>query len=639
MQVSVIIVNYNVRYFLEQCLFSVLRAMNGIEGEIIVVDNASNDNSMAYLQPLFPSVRFLGNDRNLGFAKANNQALASCKGEYVLFLNPDTLVPENFLYQILTHIKQQPHAGALGVRMLDGKGRFLPESKRAFPSPWVSFAKLSGLAALFPRSSFFNRYALGHLDKHANHEVPVLAGACMLVRRELIQQLQGFDENYFLYGEDIDLSYRIQKAGYTNHYFAETAIIHFKGESSANAKLNRVKFFYTAMLVFVQKHYHTGYSKIIALFLKIAIAARGLLSAARQLQQPVVDALLVFVSLKAVSFFWIAFVRKGKEFGVPEMFWLLPVFSVFFILSAAIAGLYDRPYKSAKTITATVFALLSVLALYSLFTESIRFSRGVVLLGGITGSLLIFFFRQVVHRWMTDHIVLSENNTEQTWIVASAEEYTAISQQFTSLVMDGVIPARIATRKAEPQTLCSFQDLPVAVKNNAPNRIVFCVGELSLQEIMLQLPAYNKPSPLFLFHIAGSGSMVGSYTLAPGPAVITSFVDYPIAQPYQKRMKRLVDIVLGIFVWVVFPIHFLLHRKPAALLRNALQVLMGSKTWVGYTSIREDLPSVKEAVIASVDVQSITDPTAQKKIDTAYAWKYDWWNDIRIVLRSYHRLG
>ncbi len=639
MQVSVIIVNYNVRYFLEQCLHSVLRAMRGVEGEIIVVDNASSDNSMAYLPPLFPSVHFISNNTNLGFARANNQALARCTGAYVLFLNPDTLVPENFLQKTLAYIQQQPNAGALGVRMLDGKGRFLPESKRAFPSPWVSFAKLSGLAALFPRSGFFNRYALGHLDEYCNHEVPVLAGACMLVRRELLLQLKGFDENYFLYGEDIDLSYRIQKAGYTNHYFAEMAIIHFKGESSANATLSRVRFFYTAMLVFVQKHYRTGSSKIIALFLKTAIAARGLLSAAKQLLQPMVDAVLFFASIKIIAFFWVAFVREGKPFGVPEMNWLLPVFSLLFILSAAIAGLYDKPYNYSKTITATVFALLSMLALYSLLPEGIRFSRGVVLLGGITGIVLIFFFRQVMHRWMPDHAVVSENNTGQTWIVASAEEYAAITRQFTSLVMDGVVPERISTSKVEIQTRCSFQDLPVVVKSNSPNRILFCVGERSLQEIILQLPAYNKPSPLFLFHIAGSGSIVGSHTLAPGPAVITSFVEYPITQSYQKRMKRVVDIVLAFFAWIVFPIHFLMHRKPVKLLKHALQVLIGSKTWVGYTSISEDLPAIKEAVIASIDVKMITDRDAQKKADSTYAWKYDWWNDIGIVLRNYHRLG
>ncbi|MEO7531705.1 MAG: glycosyltransferase, partial [Sediminibacterium sp.] len=369
LQLSIIIVNYNVRYFLEQCLYSVQKAIDGIEAEVIVVDNDSADNSVHYLRPLFPSVRFICNSNNLGFAKANNQALAICKGEYVLFLNPDTLVPEDCLQKSLFFIKQHPKAGALGLRMLDGKGKFLPESKRSFPSPWVSFFKLVGLSALFPASRIFNRYALGNLNEHTNHSVEVLAGACMLVKKELLLRLNGFDESYFLYGEDIDLSYRIKKAGGDNLYFAETAIIHFKGESSGNTSLSRVKFFYQAMLVFVQKHYQSGTGKVLAVFLRIAIVLRGLLSAINRLLKPIllplIDGLLIWLSLQAMRIFWIQEMRDGKDFGIAFISYALPAFSLWFILSVAFTGLYDKRYKTSKSLMSIAFSVVSTLAFYS----------------------------------------------------------------------------------------------------------------------------------------------------------------------------------------------------------------------------------------------------------------------------------
>ncbi|MFN9110874.1 MAG: glycosyltransferase family 2 protein, partial [Bacteroidota bacterium] len=181
MQLSVIIVNYNVRYFLEQCLFSVQKAMRGINGEIWVVDNASKDGSRAYLEPLFPQVKFIWNAENFGFSKANNQALQYATGSFILFLNPDTILPEDCFSKCLDFFKNNLDAGALGVRMLDGNGNFLPESKRSFPSPSISFFKLSGLSSLLTKSKLFGKYHLGFLDENENHEVNVLAGAFMLV--------------------------------------------------------------------------------------------------------------------------------------------------------------------------------------------------------------------------------------------------------------------------------------------------------------------------------------------------------------------------------------------------------------------------------------------------------------------------
>lgn len=300
MVLSVIIVNYRVRYFLELCLYSLEKALADIgAAEIIVVDNASGDGSIEALRPLFPRVRFVENAENVGFAKANNQGLRLAAGEYVVFLNPDTVVPEDFAREALGFLRRPPRAGeagptgqpgqsgpagqgrpggrgpgALGVRMVDGSGRFLPESRRGFPSPWVAFTRLSGLSALFPRSRHFAGYYLGHLPADRMHPAPVLSGACLLVRRAILEEVGGFDERFFMYAEDIDLSYRIGRAGYTNYYFPGATIVHFKGESTQK-DIRYIRQFYKAMSQFRRKHFNRGLPAFWNLGMETAIWVRA----------------------------------------------------------------------------------------------------------------------------------------------------------------------------------------------------------------------------------------------------------------------------------------------------------------------------------------------------------------------------
>ncbi|WP_300602097.1 glycosyltransferase family 2 protein [Niabella sp.] len=261
MNLSIIIVSYNVKYFLEHCLVSVLRASKGLEAEIIVVDNCSTDGSVEYLLPLFPQVLFIANKENAGFGRACNQGLRSAKGQFILFLNPDTLLPEDALVKSLAVFEQDPAVGAVGIRMFDGAGVFLKESKRGFPSFSASFFKLSGIHRFFPGSRTAARYYLGHLDDEKDQYIEVLAGAFMLIPRIVLEKTGGFDEAFFMYGEDIDLSYRIYKAGYKNYYLSAPPIIHFKGESTSKNSLGYIRNFYQAMGIFVNKH-HRGTKRI-----------------------------------------------------------------------------------------------------------------------------------------------------------------------------------------------------------------------------------------------------------------------------------------------------------------------------------------------------------------------------------------
>jgi len=640
---SIIIVNYNVRYFLEQCLCAVQNAVVGMEAEVIVVDNHSADGSVEYLGPLFPGVQFIANIENGGFAKANNQALARASGEYVLFLNPDTLVPENCFALCLEFMKTNPEAGALGVRMIDGRGRFLPESKRAFPSPMASFYKLMGLAALFPASGIFNKYALGNLDEHKNHEVDVLAGACMLVKKKILDALQGFDESYFMYGEDIDLSYRVQEAGYQNHYFAGTTIIHFKGESSRKSGFNYVKFFYSAMLVFVQKHYKTGPAKLFSYFIRVAITCRAMVTALGRVLKPVlfpvIDGAMVWLALKMVSLLWISQIRNGKGFGFPYLSYALPFFAAVFILAAAFIGLYERVYKTSKTLLSIAFAAISILAVYSLLPETLRFSRGVILWGGILGGVIIVLLRQLLSATKSGLFDYESGFAGRTVVVATEKEYAEIVKLLENVMLEQKLLGRISVDGSDNKALCSLQNLGALTKKLPVSEIIFCEGELSLTGIIKEVQQFTKWDIRILYHLSGTQSIIGSDRFAEESKIISPFIEYRIAQPYQKRMKRLVDIILSFLFLITAPVHLIFHKKGAGLLNNAVSVITGHKTWVGYASTSAMLPPVKKGVVTQTGTIPIFDGVILGKADKLYAKNYDWWQDAVIVFRNYSQLG
>jgi len=265
MKLTVIIVSYNVSHFLEQCIKSVFKASHSLNVEIIVVDNCSEDDSVNMIRNRFPEVKLIVNPDNKGFSKANNQAIRQSDSDYILLLNPDTVLEENTLISTLGFMESHQDAGGLGIRMIDGQGNFLPESKRGLPTPWSSFCKMSHLSQIFPQSAFFNRYHAGHLSENETNKIEVLAGAFMLLRRKVLDEIGLLDEDFFMYGEDIDLSFRITKAGYFNYYFPEAEMIHYKGESTRKSSMNYVRQFYGAMLIFARKHFAGKNERLLSL--------------------------------------------------------------------------------------------------------------------------------------------------------------------------------------------------------------------------------------------------------------------------------------------------------------------------------------------------------------------------------------
>ncbi len=290
MTLSIIIVNYNVKYFVEQCLISIYRSQ-GIdldEIEVFIVDNLSKDDSPAYLKKQFPlkqypHIHIIANKRNVGFGRANNQAIRRANGKYILFLNPDTLLTEHTLHDILSEAEKLPHLGVAGVRMIHTDGTFALESRRGVPSPWVSFCKMAGLNSLFPKSRLFGKYYMRYLSTDEVNPIDIISGAFMLTTAEAMKKVGLFDETFFMYGEDIDLSFRFLKAGYTNYYIP-TTLLHYKGESTKKNSYHYVHVFYEAMLIFFKKHYK-HYNFILSFPIKVAIILRAIIALIMQQTQ------------------------------------------------------------------------------------------------------------------------------------------------------------------------------------------------------------------------------------------------------------------------------------------------------------------------------------------------------------------
>ncbi|MBQ0908159.1 glycosyltransferase family 2 protein [Flavobacterium sp. F-328] len=273
MQLSVVILNYNVRHFLEQCVLSVQSALLHLDAEIIVVDNNSSDDSVSMMKERFPTVKLIQNTENLGFPKGNNVGVAVAQGDYVCILNPDTVVAEDTFVKVLAFAERQINCGIVGVKLIDGAGNFLPESKRGVPTPWVAFTKIVGLYSIFPHykwsKQLFGKYYAQHLNENESGPVSILVGAFMVLKRDLYTELKGFDENCFMYSDDIDLSYRALLAGKSNFYFHETTVIHYKGESTIK-DASYMKRFQEAMTFFYQKHFKVSF--LFHFFMQIGIS-------------------------------------------------------------------------------------------------------------------------------------------------------------------------------------------------------------------------------------------------------------------------------------------------------------------------------------------------------------------------------
>ncbi len=650
MDLSVVIVNYNVKYFLEQCLYSVEKAMEGVEGEVFVVDNNSVDGSCSLVREKFPWVKLIENKENCGFSKANNQAIRLSRGRYILLLNPDTVVEEDTFRKCTGFMDQHPDAGALGVKMIDGKGHFLPESKRSLPTPQVSFYKIFGLSSLFPGSRRFGKYHLSYLDKDEINEVDVLAGACMWLRKEAVEKVGMLDEDCFMYGEDIDLSYRIIKGGYKNYYFPETTIIHYKGESTKKGSINYVLVFYNAMIIFARKHFTSRNARLFSVMINFAIYLRASMAIARRffkrIYRPVLDGLLIYLGYFLLLPVWEQFKFGTADYYPPGfMSYIVPGYIIIWLISIYYSGGYDKPLKFVPFIRGHIAGTLVILIIYALLPEEARFSRALILLGSAYAILITSGIRYFFHLLGLKDYEIDRQRKKRIVIIGKEKEAGRVSGL---LKQTQAVPEVIGFVNPEngtgPSYIGSIDQISEIVAVNKIDEIVFCAKDISAQDIIRNMSRLISVGVDYKIAPPESLSIIGSNSINTAGDLYTIHFN-SIGKPSNLRTKRLFDLLSALVLIVFFPVWLFIIKSPWKALKNCLLVLTGRKTWIGYAYHSKTdmtiLPRLKNGVLCPAGVSDRQDQDSEvvMRMNIEYAKDYKIANDFNLLIKGIGSIG
>lgn len=564
MKLSVIIVNFNVCYFLDQALSSVLQSDTDFDFEIFVVDNGSDDGSVGMVKEKYPEVYLLETGENLGFAKANNIAAAKCRGEYILLLNPDTIVKEDTLQKCIEYLSKHPKSGALGVKMHDGSGTYLPESKRGFPGPWTAFFKITGLNTLFSNSRLFNYYYLGHLPNDKNQTVDVLTGAFMMLKKEQYIDLKGLDEDFFMYGEDIDLCYRLHEKGFENHYLASSSIIHFKGESTSKHTVKYIKTFYNAMSIYARKHYTKQLYAFLSVFIQMAIYGRATVAILAQRLKSLFPALKDTIFIAFLAYFPVMLLDVEASF--VEVLLLSPVGPVIWHLINA----YNRKFQWWKFLGSAMVILVAFSVLAYLL------SSGILLFTAIATVGLVVL--KTMYRSLSGEGVFlpSGEQGRVAGIISDSSGERSIRK-----LMDLLIDAPRRYKVYDRNLLSAWW----RNKKEGPPEIIFDPKVVSWDMIVDSIIELG-PTHDFRILSLDNKALITSLSKNETASIVTESVALQKHFKDQLKLKYRFDVIFSMAILLLFP-YFILSGN-GKYLRRALRVLKGDMTWVGFEELSQD---------------------------------------------------
>jgi len=570
MQLSVIIVNYNVRAFLENSLISVKKAMSSVTGEIIVVDNASDDGSVEMVRQKFPDVMLIESGKNVGFAAGNNMALRTSRGKYILLLNPDTIVQEDTFRVMIDFLEGHPDAGIAGCKILNPDGSLEPACRRSFPTPWAAFTKIMGLSALFPRSPFFGRYNLAYLDPEVTYEVDAVSGSFMFARRSILDEVGGLDEQFFMYGEDLDWCYRVKQAGWKVYYVHTTQIIHYKGESTRRSNVDEVKLFHEAMRVFVGKHFRHGF--MTDALLRFGIALRQwvmfLIKIAKPLRAALFDFMLVDISLLLGEYIWVGSILRFPSYAIPV---ILTVPAIAVVGAMYFMGVYTKRRLSFTHATTSVLIGYIIISALTFFFKQYGFSRMIVVISGIINVIALPGWR-VAERFMLRSPEHRRRSLfgRRTIIVGTQKSGQEVLRKLRARVDDGyevvgfvdTSHRRVGEKIAGVEILGSIDNIGKVIQEHKASEVIFSTDILSYGDILSVIGRSRNRAVNFRLVPSSLEVIIGKTHIDELDDIPLVEIDYNIDRPLNRLLKRMFDVVCAlVLLLTVYPLVVLKRRK------------------------------------------------------------------------------
>ncbi|MGX8713480.1 MAG: glycosyltransferase [bacterium] len=634
MVLSVVIVNYNVKYFLKQCLASVFGSKrkladgSDLELDVWVVDNDSVDGSVEMVQKDFPQVHIIENHENVGFARANNQALARCAGQCLLLLNPDTIVEPDTFVRCINFMTAHPDCGGLCVKMVDGDGNYLKESKRGFPSPQASFYKISGLIKLFPHSKRIAAYYMGHLSEDEVGEIEIMPGAFLMFRREVYEKIGGLDERYFMYGEDIDFSWRIHLAGWKNYYLPETHIIHYKGESTKKGSMNYVYTFYNAMAIFVRRYFTGRNAHLFNALLQTAIWLRATASwlqrIAAHLAVPLLDFSAAFGGFVLLKQLWSSFRATGVDYyPMQYTFIIIPFYILILMCCSWLQGGYDKPVRLMRIIRGMGIGIVLLLAFYSLLGEELRYSRMLLLVGSLWTLASTLLIRCLLSALEIKGYALRAHKGGKVLIVGSPDETRRVSELYKSL---STLHSPFSTLHSPLASPSHLQDL---IRIQHIEEVIFCGADIQLQQIIDLMATLKTTGVEYKIAPAEGDYIIGSNSLLSPDGLYLDDLN-TVSTATCRRNKHLFDIATSLLLLVLSPILFWFQKRKRFYFSHCLSVLVSRQSWVGYTG--------RQGIFSPADLFDAPSPTARQRLVLRYMRRYRITTDAAILLRNWRNI-